>query len=48
MKLGARIFKTGIAIVFALFLAEFYNCRIQYLQESRPFLPFNLLFIDPI
>ena len=22
MKLGARIFKTGIAIVFALFLAE--------------------------
>ena len=48
MKLGARIVKTGVAIVLALFIAELLNFRIQYLQELQLFLRFNRPFIAPI
>lgn len=48
MKLGARIFKTGIAIVLALYIAKLVGMTSLYLQELLRFSLLNRPSIDPI
>ena len=48
MKLGARIFKTGLAVVLALMLGEFLNLPSPVFAAVAAYLPSNHPFIGPI